>query len=198
MSPIWYSNAMSVVASCLALALALALIAGACGRIGFEYSEADADPNAPIFDAGFAGVGDGGSLQCEGDPGANCVSTTISIGIGGTTTIGDNLQSHLEPLIPECGAGPVSEGRTRLLAPSVPAIATIEIDAETDILLSIFADDCDGAKLSCTVIPANSNGSVQIATLPNEAFLISAASNDSCGDFTLTIQAAVQSSADGI
>ena len=187
-----------MVASCLALALALALSAGACGRIGFEHSEADADPNAPIFDAGLAGVGDGGSLQCEGDPGPNCVSTTISIGIGGTTSIGDNLLSHAEPLIPACGSGPVAEGRTRLLAPSVPAIATIEIAAETDILLSIFAEDCDGTQLSCTVIPANSNGSVQIATLPNEAFLISAASNDSCGDITLTIQAAAQSSADSI
>jgi hypothetical protein len=187
---------MSVVASCLALALALS--AGACGRIGFELAEADADPNAPVVDAGRAGVGDGGSLQCEGNPGSNCVSTTISIGIGGTTTIGDNLQSYAVPLIPACGAGPIAEGRTRLLAPSVPAIATIEIAAETDILLSILADDCDGATLSCTVISANSNGSVQIATLPNEAFLISAASNDSCGDITLTIQAEAQSSADSI
>lgn len=193
--PIWYSKKMSVVASCLALALALALSAGGCGRIGYEAlssgdadpNEADADPNAPIVDA--SGSDGGASLQCQGDPGPNCVGSTVGTNIGGSSILGTNLQNYAVPLIPECGVGPVSETRNRIIAPSAPARLTFEVAADTDIILSVFADDCDGASLRCTMIPANGNEAVEIISQPGESFLVSTASNDSCGDVQLTVRA---------
>tara|TARA_R110002096_G_scaffold433887_5_gene653916 strand:+ start:29281 stop:29838 length:558 start_codon:yes stop_codon:yes gene_type:complete len=178
---------MSVVASCLALALALALSAGACGRIGYDAGpDTDATPNAATIDARSTNGGDGGSVSCAENSSGNCADMTIGLGTG-STQVFDVLQSYPTPLIPTCGAGPVSEVRTTIRAPSVPSTVTFEVAADTDIFLTILSDDCDGAVLQCMHIPANSNGSIQISTQPSERFLVSAASNDSCGGVGLTI-----------
>lgn len=188
---------MSVVDNCLALTLAMSV--GACGRIGFE-NQSGTDAGLVEMDGDLGGDGraeggpDGGSVQCEGSAVSNCAGTTVGISIGGSTSLGMNLSGYATPLIPECGSGPVAEGRIRILAPAAPAIVSFEVVADIDIMLSVIADDCEGASLQCTVIAASSNGSLQIATQPGEVFIVSAASNESCGDLQLLVLGTAQGS----
>ncbi len=177
---------MSVVDNCLALVLAISV--GACGRIGFENQfETDAEVDKIVGD------GRTESLLCEGTI-STCAGTTVGVSLDGSTTVGGNLASYTTPLIPTCGNGPVAEERIRIVSPPTATVISIEVVADIDIILSIIADDCEGSSLRCTTILADSNGSLQFATQPDEVFIVSAASNDSCGDIQLIIRGTAQGS----
>lgn len=163
-------------------------------RTNQERTQASLKWTATLADGRAEGGPDGGSLQCEGSAVSNCAGTTVGISIGGSTSLGTNLAGYTTPLIPECGSGPVAEGRIRILALAAPAIVSFEVVANIDIILSVIADDCEGASLKCTVIAASSNGSLQIATQPDEVFIVSAASNESCGDLRLIVRGTAQGS----
>lgn len=163
---------------------------GACGRIGYDgLSDSDAAAGVGVDGAVNGSVDAAVSGVCGTVVGGGCSSTNVVFSIGGSTTLGGEVLTNEVQLAPTCGASNGGEYRIRFVAPGQRVRVTFAAEASFDVLLSLYAEDCDGAVVSCTSVASGSGTEVLLDMEPGEAVVTSVAAVNGCGSVSIQASA---------